>query len=253
MCLSSVQVALKPVVLLDADISTQPPKASIDTTHVEFTNPSELDVKNAFLNGDIKEEIYMHQPPSFLVEWQSVLNRSFCLCEEVLLMVYVNDIVLTSSDANNIKELKEKICKEFKKKDLRLLKYFLGIDVFQSKHGIVLSQRKYVLDLLEDIWIIGYRPLATPMDANTKLCASSGEDVDIDKYKKLVGKLIYLTVTKLDISYAVGVVSQYMHKTQLTHWQALERILKYLKGSSGKGLLYKNHGHFNIEGFLHTD
>ncbi|XP_068645101.1 uncharacterized mitochondrial protein AtMg00810-like [Aristolochia californica] len=123
----------------------------------------------------------------------------------VLVEVYVDDIVLTNNDADNIKEVKEKIYKEFKIKDLGPLKHFLGIDVFQSKHGIVLSQRKYVLDLLEKTWMMGCQPSDTPMDAITKLCASAGEDVDIGKYQRLVETLIYLTMTKPDISYAVNV------------------------------------------------
>ncbi|XP_068639489.1 secreted RxLR effector protein 161-like [Aristolochia californica] len=91
------------------------------------------------------------------------------------------------------------------------------------------------------------------MDSNTKLCGDTGEDVDIGKYQILLGRLMYLCVTRPDISYAVCVVSQYMHKPQLSHWQALERILRYLKESPGRGLLYKSHGHFYIEGFSDAD
>ncbi|XP_068659151.1 secreted RxLR effector protein 161-like, partial [Aristolochia californica] len=117
----------------------------------------------------------------------------------------------------------------------------------------ILSQRKYVLDLLEETGMKGCRPVDTPMDTNVKLCATNEEDIDIGKYQRLVGKLIYLTVTRPDISYAVSVVSQFMHKPQITHWQSLERILRYLKGAPGRGLLYKKHGHFNIEGFSDAD
>ncbi|XP_068663043.1 uncharacterized mitochondrial protein AtMg00810-like [Aristolochia californica] len=163
------------------------------------------------------------------------------------------NIVLTSSKADNIKEVKKKICKEFKTKDLGLLKYFLGIEVYQSKYEIVLSQKKYVLDLLKDIWIMGCRPADTHMDVNIKLCASFGEDVDIYKYHRLVGKLFYLTVTKHDILYIVSVVSQYIHIPQLTNWQALKRIFRYLKRAPEKGLLYQKNNHFNIEDFADAD
>ncbi|XP_068657935.1 uncharacterized mitochondrial protein AtMg00810-like [Aristolochia californica] len=168
--------------------------------------------------------------------------------------VFIDALQITQyylrTQREGIQKIKERICAEFKPKDLGLLKYFLGIEVLQSKHEIVQSQRKYALDLIEETWMMGCKPIDTPMDANTKLCGGTGEDLDIGKYKRLVRRLIYLCVTTPNISYAVSVVSQYMHKPQLSHWQALERILRYLKGASGRGLLYKNHGHFNIEGFL---
>ncbi|XP_068657844.1 uncharacterized mitochondrial protein AtMg00810-like [Aristolochia californica] len=104
----------------------------------------------------------------------------------VLLAIYVDDIVLTGNDVKGIQEVKANICKEIKTKDLELLIYFLSIEIFQSKYGIILSQRKYVFDLLEDTWMMGCRPADTPMDSNTLLCSSSDKYVDVGKYQRLL-------------------------------------------------------------------
>ncbi|XP_068662962.1 uncharacterized mitochondrial protein AtMg00810-like [Aristolochia californica] len=90
--------------------------------------------------------------------------------------------------------------------DLGLLKYFLGIEVQQCRLGIILSQRKYVLDLFEETKMLGCRPAETPLDSNTKLCVGTREEVDVRKYQRLVRRLIYLCITRLDISYAVSVI-----------------------------------------------
>ena len=99
----------------------------------------------------------------------------------------------------------------FQTKDLGSLKYFLGIEVAQSNEGIVVSQRKYALDILEETSMTNCRSIDSPMDLNQKLMADQGEPyLDLERYRRLVGKLIYLTITRPDISFAVSVVSQFM-------------------------------------------
>ncbi|XP_068639391.1 uncharacterized mitochondrial protein AtMg00810-like [Aristolochia californica] len=189
------------------------------------------------------------------ISWRKFIRRNHLNTPKgkVFLAVYVDDIIITGNDPQGIQKTKEWICAEFKTKDLGLLKYFLGIEVLQSRHGIILYQRKYVLDLLEETRMLGCKPTETPMDSNTKLGVGTGEEVDVGKFQRLVGRVIYLCIMRPNISYAISVVSQYMHNPQLNHWQAVERILRYLKGALGRGLLYKNHGHFNIEGFSDVD
>ncbi|RDX97470.1 putative mitochondrial protein, partial [Mucuna pruriens] len=118
-------------------------------------------------------------------------------------------------------------------KELGKLKYFLGIEVAYSKQGIFISQRKYVLDLLEETGKLG--------------CKILRESLIIEKsqYQRLVGKLIYLSHTRLDIAYVVSVVSQFMHDPRERHLQVVERILQYLKASLGKGL-FKIRGNSTI-------
>ena len=98
-----------------------------------------------------------------------------------ILAVYVDDIVITGDDTLEITRLKENLSKEFEVKDLGQLRYFLGIEIARSPRGIVLSQRKYVLDLLNDTGMLGCRPASTPIEQNHKLCAQSGEPVDKEK------------------------------------------------------------------------
>jgi hypothetical protein len=170
-----------------------------------------------------------------------------------ILSVYVDDIIITGDDSFEMSQLKQKLSKEFEVKDLGQLRYFLGIEIARSPKGIVLSQRKYVLDLLSDVGMLGCRVASTPIEKNHQLCAQSGDPVDRESYQRLVGRLIYLCHTRPDISYAVSVVSRYMHDPRSGHLEAAHRILRYLKGSPGRGLLFKANGHLNVDGYCDAD
>jgi len=253
----------------------------------------QLDVKNAFLHGDLQEEVYMELPPGFSKPkingkvcrlkkylyglkqspraWFDRFRRALCgmgykQCNGdhtvfyrhsgrriALLAVYVDDIIITGDDEVEIKRMKENLSKEFEVKDLGQLKYFLGIEVARSPKGIVLSQRKYVLDLLNETGMLGCRPASTPMDPNHKLCAESGHSINKEKYQRLVGRLIYLCHTRPDISYAVSVVSRYMHDPRSKHLDAVYQILRYLKSNPGKGLMFRSNGHLNVESYCDAD
>ncbi|KAK3028106.1 hypothetical protein RJ639_039800 [Escallonia herrerae] len=158
-------------------------------------------------------------------------------------------------DCTGITSLKEFLQTKFHTKDLLgQLKYFLGIEVTRSKKGIFLSQRKYVLDLLVETGKAGAKSCNTPMNPSVHLTKDDGDCLDDpDKYRRLIGKLNYLTVTRPDIAYAVSTVSQFMSEPTVKHWAALEQILCYLKGAVGLGLLYSNHGHSYIECFSDAD
>lgn len=136
-------------------------------------------------------------------------------------------------------------------KNLGGLKYFLGIEVSRSKQGIILSQRKYVLDLLSEVGLLECKPADTPIVQNHQL----GVYVDQvptgkERYQRIVGKLIYLSHTRPDIAYAVSVVSQFMH---CPHMNAVTRILRHLKYSPGKGLMFTKNDHLNVDGYTETD
>nr|KYP76939.1 Copia protein [Cajanus cajan] len=172
----------------------------------------------------------------------------------IYLIVYVDDIVLTGSDHHGISQIKQHLCHHFQTKDLGKLRYFLGIEVAQSTNGIVISQRKYALDILEETGLMNSKPVDTPMDPNAKLLPSQGEPFsDPERYRRLVGKLNYLTVTRPDISFAVSVVSQFLNSPCAGHWNAVIRILKYIKGAPGKGLLYGYNNHTQVVGYSDAD
>ncbi|RVX14655.1 Retrovirus-related Pol polyprotein from transposon RE1 [Vitis vinifera] len=131
----------------------------------------QLDIKNAFLHGDL--------PRKFI--WSNLL------C--IYLVVYVDDIVITGSSQDGIQKLKQHLFTHFQTKDLGKLKYFLGIEIAQSSSGVVLSQRKYALDILEETGMLDCKPVDTPMDPNVKLVPGQGEPLgDPGRYRRLVGQ-----------------------------------------------------------------
>ncbi|GJS98484.1 ribonuclease H-like domain-containing protein [Tanacetum coccineum] len=129
---------------------------------------------------------------------------------------------------------------KFMIKDLGKLKYFLGIEVIDTGKGVCLNQRKYVLDLLSDYGIPACKPAKTPLQS--KLVVSNEATIDdplldnINDYQKIMGKLIYLTNTRPDISYVVHCLSQFMHYPLKSRLKTAFKILRYLKGSPGLGI-----------------
>ena len=110
-----------------------------------------------------------------------------------------------------------------------MLKYFLGVEVMRSKQGIMLSQRKYVLDMLSETAKLGAKPYSAPMVPNVQLTKEGELFEDPKRYRRLVGKLNYLTVTHPNIVYLVSVLNQYMSSPTVNHWATVEHILCYLK------------------------
>lgn len=130
--------------------------------------------------------------------------------------------------------MKKYLFNHFQTKDLGKLKYFLGIEVAQSSLGVAISQRKYVLDILEETNMLECRSINTPMNLNVKHLSEQGEPLsDRGRYQRLVGQLDYLMITWLDISFAVSVVSQFLQSPCDSHWVAVIRILRYIKGARG--------------------
>ncbi|XP_018720389.2 uncharacterized mitochondrial protein AtMg00810-like [Eucalyptus grandis] len=119
-----------------------------------------------------------------------------------IVLVYVDDLVIMGDDAVMIQLLKRFLDTQFRIKDLGTLKYFLGIEVSRSKSGIFLSQRKYALDILSDIGLLGGRPIDTPMELNIQFSESSPTLKDPGSYRRLIGGLLYLTVTRPDLLFA---------------------------------------------------
>ena len=150
--------------------------------------------------------------------------------------------------------LKEFLGTEFELKDLGSLKYFLGMEVARSKKGIFISQRKYVLDLLSEVGLMGSKPAETPMEFNLKLGTNKdGEEIDRGRYQRLVGRLIYLSHTRPDIAFSVSVISQYMHALREKHLEAAYKILRYLKGTPSKGLHFKKTVNQSVEVYTDAD
>lgn len=110
-------------------------------------------------------------------------------------LVYVNDIIIASNDDYTVSCLKKNLARKFKMRDLGTLRYFLGIEVARSRSGISLCQRKYAMELLTDIGSLGCKPSSVPMEPNLKLWERDGELSDPTESWRLVGRLMYLTIT----------------------------------------------------------
>jgi hypothetical protein len=163
-------------------------------------------------------------------------------------------MIITGDDTEEICKLQKQLAMDFEMKNLGGLKYFLGIEVARSRRGIFLSQRKYVLDLLTEVGMLDCKPADTPTVQNQKLGEyPDQEPTNKERYQRLVGKLIYLSHTRPDISYAVSVVSQFMHCPSKDHMDAVVRILRYLKSAPGKGLMFSKNDHLDIEGYTDAD
>ncbi|XP_028100414.1 uncharacterized protein LOC114299782 [Camellia sinensis] len=172
-----------------------------------------MDVKNAFLNGDLTEEVYM-QP-------------------------------LLGSSVPFIK---------FEKKDLGLFSYFLGLEISHDPSGYFLTQAKYIYNLLARVGLTNCKAATTPVDPQTHLTPLDGHLLfDATLYRQLVGSLVYLTVTHPDIAYVVHIVNQFMVASRFLHYDALDYILHYLKGTMFHGLHYSAHSSLQLHAFSDAD
>ncbi|CAM9003922.1 unnamed protein product [Rhodiola kirilowii] len=139
-------------------------------------------------------------------------------------------------------------------KELGELKHFQVLEVATTNKGIFLCQEKYAKDLLIKYGMMESKPISTPLEANVKYCAEEGKELeDVKMYRQLVGSLIYLTITRPDISFAVGVVSLLMQNPRKPHLEAVRRILRYVRGTTNYGLLYKKGVEGKVIGYSDAD
>ncbi|KAJ9564021.1 hypothetical protein OSB04_009181 [Centaurea solstitialis] len=239
----------------------------------------QLDVKNAFLHGDLTETVYMRQSPGYvnvsfpdhvcrlrkalygLKQAPRAWYHRFAVylsslgflssktdtslftyhrgSDTIYLILYVDDIILTASSPTLISMVISKLSSEFPMSDLGPLSFFLGIAASRSNHGLFLSQSAFAQEILARAYMVSCNPCSTPADTKTKL-AVDGEPVsDPTLYRSLVGALQYLTFTRPDIAYAIQQVCLFMHDPRLPHLNALKGILRYLKGTLSHGLHIK--------------
>jgi hypothetical protein len=252
----------------------------------------QMDVKNAFLNGDLSEEVYM-QPPSGLSHptnkvcrlrqalyglkqaprawfakfsatvsrlgysinsYDSTLFIRYTNRGTILLLLYVDDMIITRDDIIGIQELKQFLSQHFEMKDLGPLSYFLGLEISLSFDGYYLTQAKYISDLLSQANLTDSKIVDTPTKLDTPLTLDDGEPLrDFTLYRHLVGSLVYLTVTRPNISYAVHQVSQFMAAPRSTHFSAVLRILCYLKGTLFHGLYFSSQSFLQLHAYTNVD
>ncbi|CAH9141419.1 unnamed protein product [Cuscuta epithymum] len=253
----------------------------------------QLDVNNAFLHGDLSEDVYMRLPQGFAKKddtrvcklqkslyglrqasrnWyhkftqalvgigfrQSRADHSLFIFQKGLVhtfaLIYVDDVILAGNDSSHIDSIKHYLDTKFSIKDLGKLKYFLGIEVARSPEGFVLSQRKYTLDILDESGNLAGRPSLFPMEQNLKLRPDDGSPlVDAPSYRRLIGRLLYLTVTRPDIVYSVSQLSQFLGAPRQSHFDAAIRVLRYLKSTPGQGIFLSSDHDFTLTGYCDAD
>jgi hypothetical protein len=170
------------------------------------------------------------------------------------LLVYVDDIVFTSTDRQAITDLTVFLNTQFKLKDLGSLRFFLGLEVARSAARISLCQKKFALDILSDTGHLAAKPSYFPMDSNAKFSALDGELLDDPKsYRRLIGRLLYLTLTRPDLTYVVHTLSQFMQSPWKPHLDAVYLILRYIKAAPGQALFFPASSSCHLKAFCDSD
>uniref|UniRef100_A0A2N9FEM3 CCHC-type domain-containing protein n=1 Tax=Fagus sylvatica TaxID=28930 RepID=A0A2N9FEM3_FAGSY len=252
----------------------------------------QMDVKNAFLNGDLTEEVYMQAPPGYsdcpdkvcllrralyglkqaprawFAKFSSIVHQfGFSSSSHdtalfirrsdkgmILLLLYVDDMIITGDDHSGISDFKLFLHQQFEMKDLGHLSYFLGLEVSSDSTGYYLSQAKYASDLLSRAGLTDTKVVSTPLEMNARLTPLDGTPLsDATLYRQLVGSLVYLTVTRPDIAHAVHLVSQFLSAPHSTHYAAVLHILRYIKGTMFHGLHFSAHSTLDLCAYSDAD
>lgn len=175
----------------------------------------------------------------------------FVFCDHqvtIYLLVYVDDIVITSNNPTALQNCISNLAARFSLKDLGPLTYFLGIEVLHTSKGIFLNQQRYIKDLLLKANMDECNSIPTPLPTNPPLTVKGKPLENPTTYRTLLGSLQYLSLTRPDISYTVNKLAQYMQRPTYDHWHHLRRLLRYLSGTSALGLTI----HANSPSTLHA-
>jgi hypothetical protein len=252
----------------------------------------QMDVKTAFLNGILKEEVYLIPPPGYELpngqvyhlcrtlyglkqsphEWYSTIdnffqqnkysriNADFCvytsLDKQVIIILYVDDLIITGPSEESIVAVKDLLKSQYEMTDLGAVNWILGMEVICNKDSLAISQALYVTKVLEKFGMIDSNPVKSPLNASVRLHkAVDGETRhDPKSYQQVIGSLMFAMIcTRPDIAFAVCSLSQYNADPSEHHWQAVKHVLHYLNGTKDLAIHYKIGSDLNLIGYSDSD
>ncbi|KAG8499326.1 hypothetical protein CXB51_005873 [Gossypium anomalum] len=176
--------------------------------------------------------------------------------KETLLIVSLNvdDLLVTGCRSELIEDFKKQMQDVFEMTDVGLMTYFLGMEANQNKHGIFINQQAFALKVISKFSMSKCKSASTPVALEEKLSSTSEHDrVDEKRYRSLVGCLVYLTATRPDIMYSVSLLSRFMHCCNTAHFKAAKRVLRYVKGTLGYGVMLERAEELKLVGYSDSD
>ena len=172
----------------------------------------------------------------------------------LLILIYVDDILVTGSDSKLIGNVIQQLHSEFALKELGDFHYFLGIEVTPSVQGIHLSQTKYIGDILKRANMLDSKGCVTPMSTSEKLHKDTGAAFENPSlYRSIVGSLQYVLLTRPDLAFTVNKLSQFLSAPTILHWQACKRVLRYLQSTADYGLQFFSSGSLTLTAYSDAD
>jgi hypothetical protein len=252
-----------------------------------------MDVKTTFLDGAIEEEEYIEQTQGFEVHsrdthvcklkkalyglkqapraWYARIDNYLIKLgfskshadsnlyykvvnnAPVILPLYVNDLFLTGEESL-ITQCKKELASKFDMKDLGLMHYYLGLEVWQKHGEVFLVQGKYVVKILQKFGMMDYKSMDTPMTTDIRKVRDSDSDpVDPYLYRQLIGSLMYLVNTRPDIWFVVNTLCQFQVEPRHEHWIVAKHVLRYIRGMLNYGLRYTSSSDIQLHGFTDSE
>jgi hypothetical protein len=172
----------------------------------------------------------------------------------LIVLVYVDDIIFESNNVSLVQWFASAMQSEFEMSMIGELSFFLGLQITQRSEGIFLSQEKYLREILKRFQMEDSTPMSTPMVTGCKLSKDDDSpDVDQSSYRSMIGSLLYITKSRLDIMHVVGMVGRYQSAPKHSHLIAVKIIFKYLKGTMNYGLWYPRNHNFQLSVYSDVD
>nr|GEX35226.1 retrovirus-related Pol polyprotein from transposon TNT 1-94 [Tanacetum cinerariifolium] len=228
----------------------------------------QMDVKTAFLNGNLRDEVYISQPdgfvdqdnPNHVYKLKKALYRlkqaprAWNGNDLLLVQIYVDDIIFAASTHELCDLFANLMCSKFKMSMIGKISFFLGLQISQSPRGIFINQSKYAFESLKKYGFECCDPVDTPMVEKSKLDEDKeGKSVDPSHYHGLIGTLLYLTASRPDLQFAICMCARYQARPTKKHVHALKRIFRYLRGTVNRGLWYLKDSSVALTAFADAD